>query len=69
MKTFSGQYDNQKLQVFCKFAHKIAMLLLCMERSETQVATSSLTMIDERKCSVLFLAHRAFMHNNQTAVQ
>jgi len=38
-----------------------------MECSETQVATSSLTLFDKRKCSVLFLAHRAFMH--KTAVQ
>jgi len=28
------------------FAHKGVALLLCMERSETQVATSSLTLID-----------------------
>jgi len=31
------------------FAHKSVALLLCMERSETQVATSSLTMTDYHK--------------------
>jgi len=36
---------------FCQYilvilAHETVMLLLCMEYSETQVATSSLTMID-----------------------
>jgi len=33
-----------------------------MECSETQVATSSVSLIDKHKCSVLFLAHRIFMH-------
>jgi len=28
------------------FAHKSVALLFCMERSETQIATSSLTLID-----------------------
>jgi len=28
------------------FAHRSVMLLLCMERLETQVATSSLTLTD-----------------------
>jgi len=39
------------------FSHKSVALLLCMERSETQVATSSLTLIDHHNCSDLFLAH------------
>jgi len=32
--------------ISAKFAHKSVALLLCMERSETQAATSSLTLID-----------------------
>jgi len=38
-----------------------------MKCSETQVATMSLTLTDY--ANALFLAHRAFMHNNQTTVQ
>jgi len=43
------------------FAHKSVTLLLCMERSETQVATSSPTLMDQHKRPVLFLVRRAFM--------
>ena len=74
---YIGRYDNvadvlyqqNSTDIYWQYLLIEVFHLLCIECLETQVATSSHTLTDQRKYSILFLAHTASWYNNQTAVQ